>query len=901
MKPPRMIYQLGNTDLARPLMQPVVEVLAEFNLTVSFNEIPSGFDIEKPFSLFPNANGLILDARIRPNGYNRIQVSMPSDFEINDRFIIWYCDEESEKKFTSLSAASVYDDLFFFYNTGAQDLRFVLNRALTSSSDVQTHQINGLFLNQALFMESPHASLCSNDDGLVLFVNQVAVELFGKSAARMMFQPLVSVYNVLGQEGSDFDFECAPLELQSVERDGRVCQLLRWDGVEINVVLVSKKVSDKQGQTYSLVYIRDITQELEFVKKLDDARQEAQKASLAKNEFLANISHELRTPLNSILGMTDIALEISTNKEQEEYLHILKVSANSLYQLITTMLDYVKLDSGTFNIRERAFPLSESLDAVAAQFAIQCHTKNLGFHIVEDTGLDGLFIGDETRVKQIMLNLLSNAYKFTHIGEIILFCKEVESHEPPPKAKGAPTDDTEGLQDVMLEIGVHDTGIGIAAERQAEIFQPFVQLEVKGQDGTAGTGIGLTITRLLVEAMNGSIHVLSEQGRGSTFISRLWLKRGALRKNKDFSTSAQNNRSIVIVGDSWGWLDSLAGILSTTKYRVELCRSVEEVRATILTIDHEKSFFIFQGTFAKVHELIDLLRQVEYSKLMHQAHFLTLRLSREEERMWHSAPFPYQIMYEPLRASKLLRAINELELEQSLQQRAAAYGHYSSPYNLKICYAEDESLNRTATSRVLADAGHEVEAFPNGTDLVDYLRKRSPDLILVDIVMPGPSGHEIASMIRSGELGETNRKLPIIALTAHDSLEEKQHAEILGMDAFLSKPFSPQTLLVVVDRVWERFLEGRSSVHRRKEESELERLKSIANMASLDEWETAQELARQYRENYKGRLSKEMSENSFKLLLALRRKDRQTVQQIIETIQNLLHKGADNENSRSRG
>lgn len=804
-----------------------------------------------------------------------------------EKVLLWYCPPDSARVLGSIPEDKLRSLYFFGHDTTRRSLIPLLQLALGASVGSHEWYLAEVNLANAALDSCHEGVLVMNPDNFIVQVNSTALRILGQGMGAVLYHFKDQFYSI-SKLSSD-----QPHLLSS----SNVLMQLQ-DGRELKVSYREVRTQVANGWPMVIVYFQDVSKELETLENMDIARREAQKAAKTKSDFLANISHELRTPLNSILGMTDLALQLAEKKEQEEYLRILQISGNSLLQLITSMLDYIKLDSGVINLKERAFPLNELFDSISAQFSVQCHNKGLGFHIVADEHVPVFYIGDETRLKQILLNLVSNAFKFTARGEIVIRFRELPLPEMvAPAAESQHYSAGELTEPVLLEFQVVDTGLGISKSLQDEIFQPFVQLNVSDQTNTPGTGIGLTITKLLVEAMGGSISVVSEPGRGAIFTFTCQLMRGAIRKQHEFSPSFWHLKTIIAVGDSWGWFDSIHASLKNTQSTIMFCRHPSDLEAALSKVDPQDVLLFFQGSYNETEAVFSLLGKPQYGAIVHRKHLLSLRLSSDAEHAWHSAPFPYKAVYEPLRGSTLLKFLIDMELELNKGDRDAAYGQHRTPYDLDLFYVEDEGLNRIATSRVLSEAGHHVTAFGDGMQLIQGLEQGKPDFFLMDIEIPFISGYELATRIRRGEFGEQLCNIPIVALTAHDTMDEKHQAEQVGIDAFLAKPFSPQTLLVVIDRVWERFLEGKTGRTRFKEKKSGV-LDQVREQIVAEQWENAQNLVQDYRENHKGKLTKEVNELTFRLLLQIRRKSLGSAVEIIDKLQHTASKGVEYEDPR---
>jgi signal transduction histidine kinase/CheY-like chemotaxis protein len=723
-----------------------------------------------------------------------------------------------------------------------------------------------------------------DNDGLIRYANRAAEKMLSASAGAMADQPVEDVVQVT----NIVTYETGAEHFPATHENGEWCQLKAAGGLPVPVEKWEiPLIGEEGGKQGTIICLRDNSREQDYIRKIERAKQQAEKAATAKNEFLANISHELRTPLNSILGMSELALDLVHNREQEEYLRILKLSAESLYGLITSMLDYVKLESGTFNIHDKTFQLKELTDAIVANFAINCHIKHLGFFIIIEPGDAASYIGDEIRIVQIINNLLSNALKFTQNGEIVLSIKEVRQYE---------ANTSEKFRDARpLEISVQDTGIGIPPDRLWDIFQPFTQIDPVQNRENSGTGIGLTITKMLVEAMGGRIRVESEPGVGSTFTATVWLKTGGMRRTPEAGGIMRGTGKCILLSQSPGWIESIRSWLEHIGVPVVVCGSVPEFEQAVCGAEGQSILCFFHGSFPDVDELLELCRHPHMAAVAQRKQIVTMRIPREEEYRWQSAPFAFQLTFEPMRPVNLFGVIKELEIEHFATERVRQPGEHKSEFQLHILYAEDEALNRMAVTKTLTDAGHMVHSVADGQALVQEYHNGKYDLMVIDIFMPKMNGYEAVSLIRSEEHNQGRSRIPIIALTAHNSAQDRHHAEILGMNAFVSKPYSGQALLLVIDRVWERELRGYDPSSRGKGKSIIENLyDNIRVGVQAGYWENTQHHVQELRTRFKDANLPEAGEKSFRLLLAVRR---QSVDETLKILDDLMQGTGDSNES----
>ncbi len=560
---------------------------------------------------------------------------------------------------------------------------------------------------------------------------------------------------------------------------------LRRDGTIIDVE-VSAAVTTYGGQTVSLAFLNDITARKQAEEELRKARAAADAASRAKSEFLANMSHEIRTPMNAIIGMTDLALMTELTPEQRGYLESVKVSADSLLELLNDILDFSKIEAGRLKLEEIEFALDELLDSTLKTMAVKAHEKGLELvgHLAPQ--VPRMIVGDPHRLRQVLVNLVGNAIKFTEKGEVLLQVEE----------------ESQDQDSLVLHLSVHDTGIGIPSEKLERIFKRFRQADGSTTRRFGGTGLGTTISKQLVEMMGGRIWAESTPGQGSIFHFTI-----RARKVQAEPSPAQSSRlpvegcRVLIVDDnatnrfileetvsSWGMVP--LAVPSGPSALQKLEEAQEQGRGFDLAITD------IQMPDMDGHELARRIHQLPAWRRLPIIFLSSLgqQISSEE---------PHSLYLEkPVSRKKLQEAIwHQLGQAQSRKEDAppsAPSREHVSARGLDILLVEDNLINQKLAVSLLEKRGYRVEVAENGRKALEAWASRSFDLILMDVQMPEMDGLEAARRIRQRE-GQSGGHIPIVAMTAHAMEDDRQRCLEAGMDEVITKPISPQTLYAAVE------------------------------------------------------------------------------------------------------
>lgn len=514
----------------------------------------------------------------------------------------------------------------------------------------------------------------------------------------------------------------------------------------------------------------------------EKSRQEAEKANQAKSEFLSSMSHDIRTPLNAIIGMTGMAMDNIDNKKQAlDNLGIVQASSRHLLSLVNDVLDLSMIERGKIQIAQNEFILPDLLTEIEKMSWPISKAKKQTFTVRADTVEDEFYIGDAQRIKQVLVNFISNAVKYTPSGGTITLKIDEEKTDDP--------------DEVILRMACIDNGIGIEKERQQEIFKPFVREIMSTVNPVEGTGLGLTIVRNIVEAMHGKVELTSEKGKGSTFTALIPLK---LAEEDKMLRQFENvrDKKVLFIADGEEFCDMIrenypkiigcpCDVVSSADVLADTWKKTQRYDA-ILVVSEEK-----------VPEVIHRARaQYPETDILYGS---SMQMLEDEEQILNAGADA--VLYRPIFRTTLFEAYQTLRLKK---KTVAGTDQYLT--GKKVLVAEDQPINYEVVEYILKNAGAEVFRADNGKEAEEKFLASAPgyyDLILMDIMMPVMNGYDAAVGIRKADRPDADQII-IVAMTANAFTEDIQKAHECGMNAHISKPVEPdvirETLLQLMGR-----------------------------------------------------------------------------------------------------
>jgi PAS domain S-box-containing protein len=566
------------------------------------------------------------------------------------------------------------------------------------------------------------------------------------------------------------------------------------DGRRIPVLIHARSLFEKKRFTGVVSAITDISHIKKTQEELKASREEALSASKAKSEFLANMSHEIRTPMNGVIGMIELAVQTELTDEQHEFLTAARASAESLLTILNDILDFSKIEARMIELVPTEFNLQDSITEIVASLALAAHRKGLELLCHVPPSLPVTVVGDLGRLRQIILNLVSNAIKFTEQGEV-----GVEVFE-----------ESRTKKEIVLHFAVHDTGIGIPENKLQSIFQPFVQADSSLNRKYGGTGLGLAISFQLVKLMGGKIWTESKLGQGSIFhfTVKLDLPERPGKKISLASLSAFHRFRVLVIDDNATNRAILKEMLQSWRMLPEQAASGIEALGMLQSPEARKEPFELLLVDLSMPEMDGFVLIENIRKISEYQNTPIIILSSADrvgdlQRAKELGAWAYLV--KPVRPSALLDTIMTVKeagiMEKKMAQPPSEWTPSELRQKYKILLAEDNFINQKVAVHLLEKRGHQAVVVENGEQVLKKLAREEFDLVLMDIQMPVMNGFEVTQKIRDLEK-ESGKHLPIVAMTAHAMKGDRERCLAAGMDDYVSKPLYAEELHKAIERAW---------------------------------------------------------------------------------------------------
>lgn len=626
----------------------------------------------------------------------------------------------------------------------------------------------------------PHAELIGMPFTQAVYVDDVAT-LTERHARRLRGEEVEQYYQIRIQ--NRMTGSLIWVEISSV--------LIQWEGAPATLSFVSdltqRKLLESKLKASMDEQMRLQTLQMQNELKVSElARRHAEETTEAKSLFLANMSHEIRTPMNAIIGMAHLALKTELTLKQKDYIEKIHRAGMSLLGIINDILDFSKIEAGKLDIEEVEFDLDEVLSSVAVVTSEKAEQKELEYLFDLRPSVPTRLRGDPLRLGQVLINLVNNAIKFTQAGEIALQCDLLEQNE----------------DQVRLRFEVRDTGLGMSQEQSSKLFRPFSQGDESTTRKFGGTGLGLSISKGMIELMGGAIHLESEQGKGTSVIFELPFV--CLPETKPhYHRELFDTMQVLIVDDHVMAAELLADKLRRYGVSCELSHSGQDAFKQILSRETEQGSG-YDALFVDLHmpgmegtELIRLLRSADLKRLPKIV--LVGATAREGLNYREEATVADAYLDKPFNASNVFDTLVNLFSYADSKHVSPLVQTAFRCHHLRILLVEDNPINQQIARELLESANIDVDIAQNGKIALECLQAHAVDhyqLVFMDVQMPEMDGHEATKRIRADSRYQS---LPIIAMTAHALLIERERCLSSGMNAHLAKPINPRELFQIIE------------------------------------------------------------------------------------------------------
>ncbi len=640
---------------------------------------------------------------------------------------------------------------------------------------------------RGIFDNSAQGIFQATFEGEFITVNKSLAKMLGYDTPARLMAQIQNIGLQLYVHPQDQEILLAQLIRQDTVT-GFLTRYRHQKGHPLTVSISANVISDPEADDWFYEGIVEDITEKQKAEQLKIERDTAEAANQAKSQFLANMSHEIRTPMNGVIGMTELLLGTELTSEQEEFAQIIQTSGNALLVLINDILDYSKIEAGKLDIETIDFDLRVTLDGVGDLAAVKAQEKGLEYVTVIHPDVPSLLRGDPGRVRQILINLISNGVKFTKRGEVVV---SVDVEE-------------ESRERVRIRFVVTDTGIGIPEGKMDRLFKSFSQVDNSATRKYGGTGLGLTISKRLAELMGGTTGVKSREGFGSEFWFAAEFEKQAIQARPLPLSEDIRGKYILIVDDNRTNRLVLREQLKLWKCKYDQASAGPEALEMLLSAARANKPFDIAIIDMQMPEMSGkhLGERIKANLLIDKTILVMMTSMGERgdvrviEKIGFAAYLTKPVKMAPLHAC-LVRICGRLNLTRGERVDEIITRHSLSEDDrrrVRILLAEDNLINQKVALKILSKMGYRADLVKNGLDAVKALQKTYYDLVLMDCQMPELDGYDATLRIRDPKTWVKNQHVPIIALTAHAMKGARDKCLKVGMNDYLTKPVKPKDL-----------------------------------------------------------------------------------------------------------
>jgi PAS domain S-box-containing protein len=671
------------------------------------------------------------------------------------------------------------------YNLQKDDLvkeindKVIAEKALTESKDFA----------EMIYKVSPSAIFTIDANGIITSWNCKAENITGFPASEIIGKSCLEFADMPCKSG------CGLYD-QEINKpyNAKECTIINKSGEKISISKNVDVLKDSNGNIIGgIESFEDITLWKKAEQLMQHAKDDAEKTAVMKSDFLAMMSHEIRTPVNGVIGMTELLLTTRLNRTQREYMKGVQTSAYSLLETVNSILDFSKIEAGKLEIEKEEFNIREVIERSVDILNVQAFIKNIELLYEVEPSLPDFFIGDSVRIRQILINLISNALKFTEKGEIFISVK-------------SKTGVFDSNNITIIQFSVKDTGIGIADDRKNSIFDAFAQAEISTTRKYGGTGLGLSISRQLTELMNGSIAVESVVNEGSTFTFEIPLEISGNQLASNFS-EIRNIKRVMLVDDN---ITNLKIMHDMLKYwGIMSVMATDGNMALDFLRQSKESDNLFDLVVLDMHmpemDGLTVAGKIKAELNLPSEPVILMLSSIEKDNIKEMAekkgidcyltkPVKMKDFYELLLQANDINKDSKKEVEKHCDVVKDEMKDILKHRTILI--TDDNKINLELLKALLSETGAKIHTAGNGAEAIELFKSKNPELVFMDVNMPVMNGFEATKMIRYMESNE--KHTPIIALTAVAMQGDREKCLSMGMDGYMSKPFLPKDLYSII-------------------------------------------------------------------------------------------------------